>query len=279
MSKNFVTFLTAQNCGHCFQTRGKGILNDGKVLNGRDFLENFFTLGVEITNIHYANMMGKKNDIKEVSKFYKKDNIIYQSKYTENNGYLRVETYRDKKGKTELIVNDFVFSKGSKILWAKFLREKIPNKLANYIFYFPCFLVIERKNWKEAILDDSKDLIAIPNAGMVVKDEKGNVGLNKSSDSLNKRNIDIIKLVQDIEKGLVKIEPMQVLENTKVKIKMLTQDIIEEFFLNMIAELRKDNIYILNDYGENFREYPYETDLNNNKEELDDDYYNSDAEN
>ena len=60
---------------------------------------------------------------------------------------------------------------------------------------------------------------------------------------------------------------------------MLTQDIIEEFFLNMIAELRKDNIYILNDYGENFREYPYETDLNNNKEELDDDYYNSDAEN
>lgn len=45
---------------------------------------------------------------------------------------------------------------------------------------------------------------------------------------------------------------------------MLTQDIIEEFFLKMIEELRKDNVKILNDYKEIFRDYPYSIDMINN---------------
>jgi len=45
---------------------------------------------------------------------------------------------------------------------------------------------------------------------------------------------------------------------------MLTQDIIEEFFLKMIEELRKDNVKILNDYKEIFRDYPYSIDMVNN---------------
>lgn len=62
---------------------------------------------------------------------------------------------------------------------------------------------------------------------------------------------------------------------------MLTQDVIEEFFLNMIAELRKDNVYILTEYGENFRNYPYKIDLeiSNIKADDSDEYYNSTEEN
>ena len=62
---------------------------------------------------------------------------------------------------------------------------------------------------------------------------------------------------------------------------MLTQDVIEEFFLNMISELRKDNVYILNEYGENFRNYPYKIDIeiSNIKADDSDEYYNSTEEN
>lgn len=45
---------------------------------------------------------------------------------------------------------------------------------------------------------------------------------------------------------------------------MLTQDVIEEFFLKMIEDLRKDNVKILNDYKEIFRDYPYSIDMINN---------------
>jgi len=54
---------------------------------------------------------------------------------------------------------------------------------------------------------------------------------------------------------------------------MLTQDAIEEFFLNMISELRKDNINILNNYRENFRNYPYEIDIVQNNDLDEKEYY------
>lgn len=44
---------------------------------------------------------------------------------------------------------------------------------------------------------------------------------------------------------------------------MISQEIIEEFFLNMIEELRKDDIFILNDYWENFRDYPKQEEIDN----------------
>ena len=59
---------------------------------------------------------------------------------------------------------------------------------------------------------------------------------------------------------------------------MITQDVIEEFFLNMSYELRKENIPILNDYQYNFRDYPYSFDVfeEKEKEEEEDDSYEED---
>jgi hypothetical protein len=48
---------------------------------------------------------------------------------------------------------------------------------------------------------------------------------------------------------------------------MLTQEDIEEFFYNMIQELREINIPILNDYKLNFKDYPTKDQLKNMKEE------------
>jgi Ran GTPase-activating protein (RanGAP) involved in mRNA processing and transport len=58
---------------------------------------------------------------------------------------------------------------------------------------------------------------------------------------------------------------------------MITQNIIEEFFLKMIEELRKENIPILNNYCDNFKNYQYEQDIVDKEEEInreiEDDYY------
>ena len=226
MSKNFVTYLTAENCGHCLQTRGKGILNDGKVLNGTDFLNKIFNYNMEIVNIHYNNMMGNKGDIKDVSRFYLKEGIIYQEKYSNAKGELRVEVYSCQKNKTSKIQNNYVFKNNQKVRWGKFLKERIPDKLANYVFYFPCFLIIERKNWAETLKDSKADLIALTNAGITYKDEKENIGLKKTSESINKRNVDIIKLIEDVEKGVVKIEPI---ESPKERIEKNINKAVEKF--------------------------------------------------
>ena len=42
---------------------------------------------------------------------------------------------------------------------------------------------------------------------------------------------------------------------------MISQEIVEEFFLKMIEELRDNNIPILNDFWENFRNYPRQEEL------------------
>lgn len=208
MSNNFVVFLTADNCAHCQHTRGKGVLNDGKVLNNVEFLEKVFKYNLEIVNVHYHNMVGRRNNIKEVTKFYKKDKIVFQDRYTQHDGNLRLEVLNAKTKKTVRVFNDFV-GKGEKITWSKFLQERIPSKLTHYAFYFPCFLIINRKNWKESIEDEKVDLIAIPNAGITHRDKNGNVGLKKTSESINKRNTDIIKLIEEIHQGKLKMEPME----------------------------------------------------------------------
>jgi hypothetical protein len=57
---------------------------------------------------------------------------------------------------------------------------------------------------------------------------------------------------------------------------MLTQNIIEQFFLKIIEELRNENIPILNNYWSNWEDFPYVQDLIDREEELEDDYYDFD---
>ena len=57
---------------------------------------------------------------------------------------------------------------------------------------------------------------------------------------------------------------------------MLTQNIIEQFFLKIIEELRNENIPILNNYWSNWEDFPYDQDLIDREEELEEDYYDFD---
>jgi len=58
---------------------------------------------------------------------------------------------------------------------------------------------------------------------------------------------------------------------------MISQEIIEEFFYKMIEELRSENIPILNNYWQNFRDYPYDEEIrkleeNDNKEDIEENH-------
>lgn len=57
---------------------------------------------------------------------------------------------------------------------------------------------------------------------------------------------------------------------------MLTQNIIEQFFLNIIAELREESVPILNDYKEDFKDYPYEDQILLEQDEKEEEYYTED---
>lgn len=59
---------------------------------------------------------------------------------------------------------------------------------------------------------------------------------------------------------------------------MLTQDKIEQFFLKMVEEMRKENIPIMNDYFMDFKDYPYEEEIREReekerKEDIEEGYY------
>ena len=207
MSKYMIVFLTADNCGHCQQSRGDGIINNGKILMELKTLMQFLKHDIDLINIHYKHMMATKNTTKNISKFYLKDNNVFQERYYDIENSLRLDVYKENGVK---IFNDFVKKDGQKISWIQFLKDRIPNKLSNYLFYFPCFMVVERNNWAETLNDPKAELVALTNAGITYKDKHGNVMLKKSQDSFRKRTVDIIKLLEDIKEGKQKIEPLEV---------------------------------------------------------------------
>lgn len=202
-----VVFLTADNCGHCLHSRGDGIINNGKVLMQTKTLMQFLKHDIELINIHYKHMMATKNTTKNISKFYLSKGKVIQERYYEIDNTLRLDVYNQNSDK---IFNDFVKKEGQKISWFQFLKDRIPNKLSNYLFYFPCFMVVERSNWAQTLTDSKEELIALTNAGITYKDKNGNVMLKRSQDSFQKRTVDIIKLLEDIVSGKEKLEPLEV---------------------------------------------------------------------
>jgi hypothetical protein len=209
MSDYFILFSTADNCGHCQQARGDGILNDGKVLNSSNFLKKLLKFNMQVVNVHYYQMVATKSNIKDVSIMYLKDGAIIQEKYSPFKNETRLEVYQEMLKDTKKIYNDFVTNNKQKVEWKKFINERISNKITNYLFYFPCFMIIKRKNWADTIKDPNEELMALTNAGFTIENEKGSLGLLKTSASINGRNVDIMKLIEGIDNGTIPFEPSE----------------------------------------------------------------------
>lgn len=219
-----VVFLTAENCGHCQNTRGEGILNaKNKFLTGSNFIKKLIKDDIELINIHYHNMMATKNSVKNISKFYNKDKLIYQEKYENFQDFLKLEVYKETKDGSQKVFNDFVKDKNEKVDWKKFINDRIPTKVLNYVFFFPCFLVLKRKNWYNCIQNIKEELIALTNAGFTHKDKFGNIGLEKTQQSIYGRTVDIVKLIEDVIDDKVEIKV-----NKEEKIEEIKEEKIEE---------------------------------------------------
>lgn len=203
-----VVFFTAENCGHCVHSRGEGILNTkDKVLVSSNFINKIIKDNMNLINIHYHNMnAATKNSIKNVSNFYVKDKIMYQEKYESFQDHLRNEVYKETENSTVRIFNDFIKKDKQKVEWKKFINDRIPTKILNYVFFFPCYLVLKKSNWLKCLNDPKEELLALTNAGFTHKDKYGNIGLEKTQQSIYGRNVDIIKLVDDIVNGKIEIK-------------------------------------------------------------------------
>lgn len=209
MSEYLIVFVTAENCGHCKNSRGDGVLNNGKALVGTKFLKTLMKHNMEIINLHYQSMMATKTSLKDISKFYLQKGELFQEKYYHLQNKLRLDVYKDNGKGSDKIFNDFVLKDGQKVDWLTFIKERVPNKILNYIFFFPCFMVLKRSNWRETISDSKAELVALTNAGITYKDKFGNIGLKKTQESIYGRNVDIAKLIDEIASGQTLIEPQE----------------------------------------------------------------------
>ena len=191
MSDLVLVILTSEGCGHCSQFRGNGILGNSKQMHQYSFLESHIdplknNSNINIINIHFGSMSGNHNQIQVVSKFTKKSNYVQQERYFSENGktHVNVLTVNDKEKVKILEKNKKVLIDQKDISWLDFLNRKIPTKIENYSFFYPCFIIFKKDNWKEG-----KNILGIPNAGYVIKDNQGNYGLEKNGQTLQQRNV------------------------------------------------------------------------------------------
>lgn len=191
MTDFFITLLTSENCGHCHQFRGDGFINNGKKYMDIKFIKNFLShenKNTTLINIHYTTMNGDLNSVANISKIYLDNNFLVQERFFEFEGKTRITVLKQTKKGVKKIISDFINNNKNSVLWKDFIVSKIPKKITFYSFFFPCFLIIKKNNWKEALVNNSS-LMAITNAGKTIRDEEGNIGIHKEAKSLYSRNV------------------------------------------------------------------------------------------
>lgn len=204
--------MTARGCGHCAHSRGNGIMGSGPHFMKPSTVDQFLSISnnMIMLNLHFESMSGKKLQIREISKFSKQDEVIKQEFWSieeDNNIKLHV-IYANTSTKkiTQQSVDTLKNEDGTLIKWQDFINNKIPNKIENYTYYYPCFLMLKTQNWIDSINNDS-ELYAITNAGKTRKDSSGKVFLDRNGKSFNERMVEPKKLFEDITSGSVPLTP------------------------------------------------------------------------
>lgn len=209
MSDFVLVILTSEGCGHCSQFRGNGVMGNGKSMHQFSFLDSHIDPlkngnKLNIINIHFGSMSGFHNQIQVVSKFTKIGKVIQQERYFPESGntFVSVLTVDPKEKNNVLEKKKKVLVDGKEIKWMEFINRKIPKNIEKYAFYYPCFLLFQKENWKEG-----KNVLGIPNAGFVIRDAAGDYALEKNGQSLQQRNILPQKLIIKALNKELRFEP------------------------------------------------------------------------
>jgi len=213
------TVLTSEGCGHCHNMRGNGDLGNGKQFTQYDFLKSHLDplqngKTCTILNIHYATMSGRREEIVNISKVYLRNNLVYQEKYYNVNNKVNVKVLSIDRNNKVTRIGEKPASVTDN--WLGFVSKKIPRGLQNYTFFFPCFIVFEKNNWKEA-----KNILGLTNAGYTIRDTDGFFKLEKNGKTLSERNVLPQKLITEAISGVVDFKPhkdlFEVKETKEVK--------------------------------------------------------------
>lgn len=202
--------MTARGCGHCAHSRGSGIMGSGPHFMKPTVLDEFLSISpkVNFMNIHFENMSGKKNMVREISKFYKDGSDIFQEMWSVNEehvSYLRlVAESATKKFRQTKIAK--ISENGQLVKWSDFVDKKIPVKVERYTYYYPCFLLVETKNWVDSI-NSNTEIYGITNAGKTKKTKNGDVMLDRDGKSFNERMVEPKQLIKDVVSGKQKFVP------------------------------------------------------------------------
>ena len=196
--------MTARGCGHCAHSRGNGVMGSGPHFMKPSVIDEFLSLGKNFSflNIHFDNMSGKRQLIREISKFYKEGDSIVEDMWTiegEETRYFHVEANIKTKKMSQNGKDDIG------VKWVDFVKSKIPLNIENYTYYYPCFMITKTDNWINSINNNS-ELYALTNAGKT-KIENGKVFLDKDGKSFNERMVDPKDMVRNVITGKEKIEP------------------------------------------------------------------------
>lgn len=211
MSDIVLVVLTSEGCGHCSQLRGNGVLGNGTPFHTYSFLESHIDPlkrkdNITMINIHFSSMNGHHSHIQVISKFSKFGNNVQQEMYYAENGktFVSVLAVNEKNRAKVLKQKKEVFVEKNHVDWTQFIDLKVPKNIEKYSFYYPCFLVFQKEDWKSG-----GNILGIPNAGFVVKDKDGNFGLEKSGQGLQQRNFPPQKLLTDALNKELRFKPMK----------------------------------------------------------------------
>lgn len=194
--------LTSEGCAHCEESRGTGFMGNKKEYMKPSYIEDILNVSDNITflNIHYDDMNGNLENIVEISKFYKNDKGIVQQKWIRsNNDILNVKILANKKER-KFVNTSTTEIKGK---WRDFVSARIPKKLENYTYYYPCFAMVGLNDWLMSI-NENTDIIAMVNAG-VTRRYHDRVALDIDGESLNKKILKPKELIEKVTSGKVQL--------------------------------------------------------------------------
>jgi len=200
--------LTSEGCGHCSHMRGDGTLGNGKQFNTYKFLNQHVDpeedgKGITCLNIHFRDMGGRHQTINEIVKYKKsgKNEIIYE-KYYQENGMTHVDVMRiDSSEKVRKIISKRVKIEGKDIIWLDFLDRKVPKKIENYTYFYPCFVIFKKEEWKQG-----GNILGLTNAGYTIREKSGDYAIEKNPQTLQQRNIPPTDLIMSVMKGVTKFK-------------------------------------------------------------------------
>ena len=257
MSEFVLAILTSEGCGHCSQFRGNGVLGNEKALNSYSFLESHIdplkkNSKITIINIHFGSMSGNHSQIQVVSKFTRTGNYVQQERYYAENGntFVNVLVIDNKEKPRVLKKKQSVLIDNKEISWTEFIQKKIPKNIERYTFFYPCFVLFRKDDWKKG-----GNILGLTNAGFVIRDPSGTYGLEKNGQSLQQRNLLPQKLIIGVLKGEINFQPNKdfyvepkVEEVEEIKVEEVEEKKVEEEKKKVEEAKKGDQLFLIRGY-------------------------------